>query len=92
MQAKRTTERRHNAALDFLKSWWFLIGFTITAVGVVATLWRDVDFMRRLLNPDSVIQYRTEEAVKDAKRQFTKCLYKAAIRNQSAKDALECAD
>lgn len=89
---ERGSERRVNHALEFLKSYWFLVAFTFGAIGTMATLWFRVEFVIQAVNPDSITEYQTEQAILSTKREIRWCLGKAALLDKTAKEVLTCAD
>lgn len=85
-------ERRTNPAMQFLKTYWFLILFTFGAMGTVANLYFEVTFMSRMLNPDTLIEYNREQAIKDTKTEIYRCLSTLMHERESGPKAfLECA-
>lgn len=86
-------DRRTNPALMFLKQYWFLILFSLSAVGAVTTLWFEVQYVVRTINPQALIEYNKEQAVLSTKREIRWCLNKLAANGAiDRKLMLECAD
>lgn len=88
------TERRQNPALAFVKQYWFLIAFTLSAMGVVITLWFEVQYVVRAVNPDTLIEYNKGQAILSTKREIRWCLGKLAVKDLPIDKAqmLECAN
>lgn len=87
------SERRTNPAVEFLKQYWFLIVFSLSAMGVVITLWFEVQYVVRAVNPDTLIEYNKEQAILSTKRDIRWCLGKLAANGPIDKRSmLECAD
>ncbi len=88
-----TEDRRSNPALAFLKHYWFLIVFTLSAVGAVTTLWFEVQYVVRTINPSALIEYNKTQAILSTKREIRWCLGKLALNGDvSKRDMLECAN
>lgn len=86
-------DRRSNTAMQFLKTYWFLIVFTAGAIGTVANLYFEVTFISRMVNPDTLIEYNKEQAVLSTKREIRWCLNKTVWSATIDREALlRCAD
>lgn len=74
---------------DFLLRHW--VGLIAIAGGAAAT-WFQMAYVLDKVNPDTIAEFRVQEARLEAKREVRWCLGKNALRGGSALDALDCAD
>ena len=87
------SDRRINHALEFLKQYWFLALFTMGPVGTVATLWFKIEYVVAAVNPETIVEYRVQESIKESKREARWCLSKLIMTQTSEPiKYLECAD
>ena len=99
-ERREQTERRKNHALEFLKAYWFLIVFSAGAMGTVANLYFEIQYIAKAVNPDSIAEYGKEQAILETKRQVRWCLGKFLLTldpgtpiNSTVKERiLGCAD
>lgn len=74
---------------DFLLRHW--VGL-VAILGGVAMSWAQWNYVTDQVNPETVLQFRVEQARLDARREVRWCLGKNALEGGSAIDALACAD
>lgn len=92
-----TDKRRRsdtNHALQFIKTWWFLIVFSLAGIGTIVTLWFDVQYVVASVNPDSIGQQRVKEAVRETKIDIRWCIQKLYMQppRDVEREVLACTD
>lgn len=82
-----------NHALQFIKAYWFLIIFSLSGIGVLITMWFELQFVIKAVNPESLADYKVEQSVLSTKREIRWCLGKLVATGEMEPNAvLECAD
>ena len=51
----------------------------LVAMGVLLTVWFQLDYVRKQVSPESVLRFTVENAIKDAKQDIRYCLTKAVV-------------
>jgi hypothetical protein len=89
---KRRADVNHAAA--FIKAWWFFIIFVLGAIGAMTTLWFDVQFVVRAVNPDSLAGQRVNEAIRETREDTRWCLQKLFMKPETKTEAnvMACTD
>lgn len=86
------TEQSQHIA-NWFKTWWFLILFGMSLVGILASMWFQLQFVIAAVNPEAIAEYRVQEAQLAQKRQIRWCIGKLMLsKDYTVKSVLECAD
>jgi hypothetical protein len=87
-----TEQTSHIAA--WFKTWWFLIVFGISIISTLISMWFELQFVVKAVNPDSITEYGIDQARLETKREIRWCLGKLAVAGAAIdrKTVLECAD
>lgn len=87
------TERSPDHFLMLLKQYWFLIIFGVGIVGTLTTVWFELEYIRKAVSPETVMEFRVDAAVLETKREIRWCLGKLVVLDTIEKEAvLKCAD
>lgn len=61
-------ERRHSDHfLDWLKAYWFLVGFGLITISTLVTLWMKIDYVIAQVNPQTLEEYRKTQTERELK-------------------------
>lgn len=74
---------------NFLLHHW--VGL-LAIFGGIAVSWAQWSYITKTVNPETVLEFQIEQTREAERRDIRWCLGKAALRDESAKQALECAD
>ncbi len=86
-------DRRFNPALEFLKTYWFLILFTIGAMGTLTTMWFRLEYVVAAVNPEAMVEYSIEQTIEHTKTEIYRCLNTLLWKgNIVPGDVLGCAE
>lgn len=77
----------------WLKAWWFLIFLILGIIGGGITTWFKIDYVTQAINPERMVEWRTKQAVAEARAEFRWCLVKQ-VNNRMINPVsiLSCAD
>ena len=86
-------DQRQIPALQFAKTYWFMIVFFMSVVGGGMTLFGKIEYVTQAVNPESLQLYAQEQAILHTKREIRWCLSKLAWSTEAGRAAaMACAD
>ena len=84
---------KHTTVAEWLKSWWFLILFGVSLLGGLITMWFELQFVIKAVNPEAIATYQVEQAVKEQKQEIRWCVQKLLMaKDGGPRLLLECTD
>ena len=81
--------------VDAFKKYWPLALAAVTVIGGISAAGRfqsQLEFITKAVNPDTIVEYRVEEAKRETIKGLRWCFGKAKVQGKTLAEALDCLD